>query len=425
MPRPAGRRWARLRRSGSRATQVITRGIRGRRTGDSTHAGTQIVYPQPEHSWRRLGTRRTATGAALEHGTASWAAPSTFAPGTSSWEPPSSWASTGSAPGALAPGALAPGALAPGVLAPGVLASGGLAPGVLAPNRAPAPSYIPAPSRAPAPNRAPALSPVLRPAPGTAPAPASPTGPASVAEVTGSPVTIPLLPGERTPARRVKFALANACTVASLLLGMTAVFLAIDGDFRVAALALLACVVFDGCDGGLARKFDVASPFGAQMDSLADLSSFGVATGIVVFEWLVADGMSPILAGPPCALIAVCAAIRLARFNVSPKNGQFFCGVPTTMVAAVLALDILIGPHLPAGTQVFAITVYALAMVSSFPYAKLVRVVRLPLWVWALPAICAMISLPGTFAVIVGGYLVSGPMWWLYKSRRRLTARPA
>jgi CDP-diacylglycerol--serine O-phosphatidyltransferase len=169
----------------------------------------------------------------------------------------------------------------------------------------------------------------------------------------------------------------------------------------------------------------VASPFGAQMDSLADLGSFGVATGIVVFEWLVADGTSQLLAGPACALVAVCAAIRLARFNVSPKDGQFFCGVPTTMVAAVLALDILIGPHLLAGTQVLAITVYALAMVTSFPYAKLARVLRLPPWVWVLPAICLMISVPGTFAFVVGGYLLSGPLRWLYDSRHRLTARPA
>jgi CDP-diacylglycerol--serine O-phosphatidyltransferase len=64
--------------------------------------------------------------------------------------------------------------------------------------------------------------------------------------------------------------------------------------------------------------------------------------------------------------------------------------------------------------------VYALAMVTSFPYAKLVRLVRLPLWVWVLPAICAMISVPGTYAVIVGLYLLSGPALWLFHSRRRL-----
>ena len=59
------------------------------------------------------------------------------------------------------------------------------------------------------------------------------------------------------------------------------------------------------------------------------------------------------------------------------------------------------------------VAVYAIAMVSGFPYAKLARVLRLPLWLWVLPAICALISVPGTFAAVVGGYLVSGPLLWL------------
>ncbi len=303
-PRPAGRRWARLRRSGSRATQVLT-------------------------TRRRSASRRAA------------------------------------ALGSLDPVAIAP------------------------------------------------VSPALAPTRGRPDVARNPAG----------PVTIPLLPGERTRVRRVKFAIANGCTVASLTLGMAAVFLAIHSEFKLAALALLACVVFDGCDGGLARKFGVASPFGAQMDSLADLSSFGVASGIVVFQWLVAEGASPLAAAPACALVAVCAAIRLARFNVSPKDGRFFSGVPTTMTAAVLALNILLGPQLPANLQAAIIAVYALAMVTSFPYIKLGRVLRLPLWLWVVPAIAVMISVPATFAAIVSGYLVSGPLLWLVHQRRPAPTR--
>ena len=233
------------------------------------------------------------------------------------------------------------------------------------------------------------------------------------------PVAIPLLPGERTLARRIRFAVVNGCTVGSLLLGMTAIFLAIHGDLRLAAAALLACVVFDGLDGALARRFGVASPFGAQMDSLADLSSFGVATGVVVYQWLIAQDVSPVAAAPACALVAVCAAIRLARFNVSPKNGRYFCGVPTTMAAAVLGLHVLVGPQLPAIAQVLAVTALGIAMVTSFPYAKLARVIRLPLWLWVFPAICAMISVPGTFAAVVAGYVISGPLVWLVHRNRR------
>ncbi|HEY7224249.1 MAG TPA: CDP-alcohol phosphatidyltransferase family protein [Micromonosporaceae bacterium] len=251
-------------------------------------------------------------------------------------------------------------------------------------------------------------------------APVSPAvGPTRLAPQTGP---IPLLPGERTTARRVKFAVANGCTIGSLLTGLVAVFLALTGqapDLRLAAVALLACVVLDGFDGGLARRFNVASPFGAQLDSLADLSSFGVATGIVTYQWLIWQGAGKLSAGVVCALVAVCAAIRLARFNVSPKSGNHFCGVPTTMVAAVLALSILVGPDsVPAWAQVAFVGVYAVAMVTPFPYLKLARIMRLPAWVWVVPAISVMITVAGTFVAVVSLYLVSGPVLWLLQRRR-------
>lgn len=242
------------------------------------------------------------------------------------------------------------------------------------------------------------------------------------------PAAAALLPGARTPVRRLKFAIVNGCTLSSLVMGMTAIFLALSGDpdrLRLAAVALLACVALDGCDGGLARRFGVSSPFGAQLDSLADLGSFGVAAGVVTYQWLLGLGAPPDQAALVCMLVVICAAIRLARFNVSPKSGTHFSGVPTTMVAAVLALNILIGPEsMPATAQVAFVGVYALAMVTSFPYAKLTRVLRLPRWVWAVPAICAMISVPGTFVAIVGSYLVSGPVLWLLH-RRDHDPRPA
>jgi CDP-diacylglycerol---serine O-phosphatidyltransferase len=320
-PRPAGRRWARLRRSGSRATQVFAR-VTGRRE-------RVVLSPEEHRSWPRIRRGAPSRGGAVT-------------------------VTAGPDIGQLIPVSPATG-----------------------------PTYLPASG------------------------------------------TIPLLPGPPTPIRRVKFAVANGCTVASLLLGMSAVFLAIGGDIRLAAVALLACVVFDGCDGGLARKFGVASPFGAQMDSLADLSSFGVATGIVAYQWLTVSGASPLAAAPACALLAVCAAIRLARFNVSPKNGTFFTGVPTTMASAVLALNMLIGPSLPVNVEIAAVAVYAIAMVTPFPYVKLSSLLRLPMWLWVVPAICAMISVPGTFVAIVGGYLISGPVVWLYRGGRGRGAHPA
>jgi CDP-diacylglycerol--serine O-phosphatidyltransferase len=250
-------------------------------------------------------------------------------------------------------------------------------------------------------------------------APVSPAlGPATAVDESGPGMVIPLLPGERTMARRIKFAVVNGCTLASLTLGLLAIFMAMRGDVQLAAGCLIACVVFDGLDGALARKLGVASPFGAQMDSLADMCSFGLAAPVVVYASL-AGSVSAAAAAVACALVAACAAIRLARFNVSPKDGRFFCGVPTTMAAAVLALAVLIGLPVSGAVQVAGVGLLAFAMVSSFPYAKLARLVKLPPWLWLAPVVGALIDIRITFALVVVAYLVSGPLLWL---RQRRTA---
>ncbi|GGM54387.1 hypothetical protein GCM10011608_44230 [Micromonospora sonchi] len=228
--------------------------------------------------------------------------------------------------------------------------------------------------------------------------------------------SVPLLPGARTPARRMKFALVNACTLASLMLGINAIFVAMHGNVRLAALFLIACVAFDGLDGALARKLGVASPFGAQMDSLADMCSFGIAAPVVVYASLAGE-VPAAAAAVAAALVASCAAIRLARFNVSPSDGRFFSGVPTTMAAAVLALMVVIGVPVPGAVQIAGVALLAFTMVSSFPYAKLARLVKLPPWVWLAPVVGALIDVRLTFGLIVVGYLISGPVLWLRQRR--------
>jgi CDP-diacylglycerol--serine O-phosphatidyltransferase len=238
--------------------------------------------------------------------------------------------------------------------------------------------------------------------------------------VTPAPAVEPespsLLPGAHTAARRARFALVNACTLASLGLGLLAIFLAMHGEVRLAAGCLVACVAFDGLDGALARKLGVSSPFGAQMDSLADMCSFGLAAPVVVYASL-AHTVPTAAAAVACMLVAGCAAIRLARFNVSPKDGTFFSGVPTTMAAAVLALTVLIDLPVPGLALLGGVAVLAFAMVSSFPYAKLARMVKLPPWLWLLPVVGALVDPRLTFAMAVAAYLASGPVMWL-KTRK-------
>ncbi|HET6533040.1 MAG TPA: CDP-alcohol phosphatidyltransferase family protein, partial [Actinoplanes sp.] len=210
--------------------------------------------------------------------------------------------------------------------------------------------------------------------------------------------------------------LVNACTLASLGLGLTAIFLAMHGDVRVAAACLVACVAFDGLDGALARRLGVSSPFGAQMDSLADMCAFGLAAPVVVYA-SVAHSVPIAAAAVACIMVAGCAAIRLARFNVSPKDGRFFCGVPTTVAAGMLALAVLIDLPVPGLALLGGVAVLAFAMVSTFPYAKLTRVVKLPPWVWLLPIVGALVDARLTFLALVVAYLLSGPVMWL-RTRR-------
>jgi CDP-diacylglycerol--serine O-phosphatidyltransferase len=113
-----------------------------------------------------------------------------------------------------------------------------------------------------------------------------------------------------------------------------------------------------------------------------------------------------------CVLVAGCAAIRLARFNVSPKDGKFFCGVPTTMAAAVLAVTVLLGLPLPGLALLAGVALLAFAMVSSFPYAKLARLLKMPPWLWLVPAVGALVDVRLTFAAAVLVYLLSGPVMW-------------
>ncbi|WP_147142049.1 CDP-alcohol phosphatidyltransferase family protein [Stackebrandtia albiflava] len=249
------------------------------------------------------------------------------------------------------------------------------------------------------------------------PAPAGLVGAVPTVDDPDAPPTpIPLLPGEPTLRRRMYFALANACTLVSILLGMAAVMLSLAGEVQVAAALLLGCIIMDAVDGPLARKFGVASPFGAQMDSLADMCSFGIATPLVVFQAM--SGELPNWAiGGACALMAVCAAIRLARFNVSPKDGRFFSGVPTTLAATVLAISTLV---LADVNVVFAagVAMLALMMVSGFPYAKLSQLRKVPAWLWPLPVVGLLIDIQVTFLVLVAAYLVSGPLLWAVHRRR-------
>lgn len=142
--------------------------------------------------------------------------------------------------------------------------------------------------------------------------------------------------------------LPNGLTLLGLCSGTTAIPFAFAGNWKAAVVAIIFAALFDALDGRVARLFRVDSAFGAQLDSLADLVSFGIAPSILVYMWSLHHAQS---AGWAVALIyCACCAIRLARFNVEaaerdplePPN-PFFTGLPTPAAACLILLPMLLG----------------------------------------------------------------------------------
>lgn len=125
----------------------------------------------------------------------------------------------------------------------------------------------------------------------------------------------------------------NAITVLALCFGLTGVRFAIGGQFEFAIGAVLFAGVLDGMDGRIARLLRAQSKFGAELDSLSDVIAFGVAPAMIIFLWSLSD--APKFGWTAALALAVCCALRLARFNsrmdadFQPhKSAGFMTGIP-------------------------------------------------------------------------------------------------
>ena len=134
--------------------------------------------------------------------------------------------------------------------------------------------------------------------------------------------------------------LPNAITAAALCAGLTGIRFAIDGDWSYAILAVVLAGVLDGVDGRVARLLNAQSRFGAELDSLADSLSFGVAPALILFLWSLQD--LPRFGWFAALAFAICCALRLARFNARidvddqpHKSAGFLTGVPAPVGAGL------------------------------------------------------------------------------------------
>ncbi|HEY3911969.1 MAG TPA: CDP-diacylglycerol--serine O-phosphatidyltransferase [Stellaceae bacterium] len=179
----------------------------------------------------------------------------------------------------------------------------------------------------------------------------------------------------------------NVLTLLALCAGMTAIRFAMNGNFVGAVFAIIVAGIFDGLDGRIARLLKSTSSFGAELDSLSDFVSFGVAPASVLYLWTMSS-----LRGLGWAIVlfyAVCCALRLARFNTEIGSNRpayaspFFTGVPAPAGAGLVMVPMFLsfqwGDWLFRSPYLNAVTVVgvALLMVSKVPTVSLKRL-RVP-----------------------------------------------
>jgi CDP-diacylglycerol--serine O-phosphatidyltransferase len=185
-----------------------------------------------------------------------------------------------------------------------------------------------------------------------------------------------LASGEVLARKRSKgiYILPNLFTLAALFGGFYAIVMAMNDRFEMAAIGVFCAMVLDSLDGRVARMTNTQSAFGEQMDSLADMVSFGAAPALISYEWALKGAGRW---GWVAAFVYIsCAALRLARFNVNTSvvDRRFFQGLPSPAAAALVMGFIWVMNDMGyQGSEVmwpmFAMCLYSgLTMVTNVPF---------------------------------------------------------
>lgn len=161
--------------------------------------------------------------------------------------------------------------------------------------------------------------------------------------------------------KRGVYLLPSMFTVANLFCGYACIVYSTQGDFDIAALFIGFAMVLDTLDGFVARLTKSSTAFGVELDSLADVISFGLAPAILAFSW----GLWPLrrLGWAAGFIFVTAAAMRLARFNIQTAtvtDKRYFVGMPSPAAASVIASTVYLYPY---GLQDRQMALPALAMV--------------------------------------------------------------
>jgi CDP-diacylglycerol--serine O-phosphatidyltransferase len=227
------------------------------------------------------------------------------------------------------------------------------------------------------------------------------------------------------------YLLPSLLTTGNLFCGFLALLLTVQGRYTEAAISVFVAAVLDLLDGRVARLMKATSQFGVEYDSLADIVTFGVAPAFLMYSFALAKLGRP--AWFAAFLFVICAALRLARFNVFTGVGdkRFFTGLSSPMAAMVLCSSIVFVDTLEPSRAMFvalAVGTYlvALLMVSTFKYWSFKEVG----WAKRHPAQTLLVVVLGVMIVATNpelfvfilftGYALSGPVRLLVVGRTPL-----
>lgn len=230
------------------------------------------------------------------------------------------------------------------------------------------------------------------------------------------------------------YVLPNLFTSASLFGGFYAIISAIQGRYETAAIAILVSGLFDALDGKIARYTRSTSQFGTEYDSLSDLVAFGVAPGVLAFQW----ALEPFgrLGWLACFMYLICGALRLARFNVQKNSleASYFKGLPIPAAAGFIASVVLMTKALGglADTRhlflIVLMYVLSFLMVSTIEYLsfkefELFRQKPFNVLVGVILTLIVIAYEPRIMLFfLLAAYVISGPFVTLHRARQKRTA---
>ncbi|HVQ28141.1 MAG TPA: CDP-diacylglycerol--serine O-phosphatidyltransferase [Vicinamibacteria bacterium] len=240
------------------------------------------------------------------------------------------------------------------------------------------------------------------------------------------------------PFRRGASILPSLFTTGNLFLGFWAIVKAFDGKAVEAAPLIAGAIVLDMLDGRIARLTGTTSEFGAELDSLADAISFGVAPALLAYRWALDE--VPRVGWLAAFLFAMCGVLRLARFNVQKHTTdmRYFVGLPIPAAAGQLAAVIAFAPARVTGWvhglfALLLVTLLAFLMVSTLRYRSFkgldLRVRRSYLAVLGIALLFIFIAahLEYSLLALASLYTLSAPSVYLFGLvfRRRGPPPPA